>query len=237
MLSARSSRSPRELAAPLARALDPARTALVLSLAGAALAVAIGLATSTLVPLDFLEEGGPVETATVYLYVLAAACVLLARLPSLRRVDKAAIGIVLIAFAAREADLHVSLFEFSILKASFYHRHATPGQIVAALAILLPVVLSFLLLLRRHGGLWLAAPSRWRAPVVTVTTFVVLMLATKVFDRMPAVLVELRILDAMPAALRNVLLALEEVLEMALPLLAILAVVQGRLPARGSQDG
>jgi hypothetical protein len=68
-------------------------------------------------------------------------------------------------------------------------------------------------------------------PVVTVTTFVVLMAVSKVFDRLPAASVELGLLEAMPAGPRNVLLALEELLELALPLLAMLAVVQGRLRA------
>ena len=192
------------------------------------LAVLVGLGTPSLFPLALLEEGGFVETATLYLYVAAALGVALARLPMLRPFDKLAVGLLLLAFAAREADLHLALFEVSILKASFYHRHATPGQIVVALALLVPVALSFLLLLNRHGSLWLAPPARWRAPVVTIATFVALMVVTKVFDRLPAVLVELRFVQEMPVAARHVLLALEELLELALPLLAMLAVVQGR---------
>jgi len=125
----------------------------------------------------------------------------------------------------------------SILKASFYHRHATPSQIVVALAILVPVALALLLLLKRHGSLWLGAPSRWRAPVVTVATFVVLMAVTKVFDRLPAVLVDLRFLETVPPVARNVLLALEEVLELALPVLAMLAVLQGRQDRPVSRGG
>jgi hypothetical protein len=226
-----------ELLAPLARALANRRSAVFVGLVCASVAVVLGLGMSTFVPVDFMEEGGPVEVATAWLYLVAFAVVLLIRLPGLTGLDKAAICLLLLAFAAREADLHASLFEVSILKASFYRRHGTPGQIAVALCILLPVLFSFLLLLRRHGALWLAAPSRWRAPVVTLTTFVVLMLVAKVFDRMPAVIVELRILEAMPDRVRHVLLALEEVLELALPLLAILAIVQGRLPARLSRSG
>jgi hypothetical protein len=201
----------------------------VLSLACAVVAVLIGLATPSLIPIDFLEEGGPIETVTMYLYVAAAVLVALTRLPPLTPVDKVAICVLLLAFGAREADLHVALFDVSILKSSFYRRHATPGQIVVALAILLPVLLSLLLLLKRHAPRWLSSPARWRAPVVTVTTLVVLMVVSKVFDRLPAAGVELGLLEAMATAPRNVLLALEEILELALPLLAMLAVVQGRL--------
>jgi hypothetical protein len=214
----------------ISRGLADRRAALVLALAAAALAVVLGLATAGAGAERLLEEGGPVETATFYLYLAAVAVLAAVRLPSLPGLEKAAVSLLLVAFAAREADLHVSLFGTSILKASFYHRHATPGQIVLALAILVPVALSFVLLLRRHGPRWLSAPSRWPAPVVTVTTFLALMVISKSFDRLPAVLVELRVIDAMPTAVRSVLLALEEVLELALPLLAMVAVMQGRQP-------
>ena len=173
---------------------------------------------------------------TLYLFVAAALTVVLARLP-LPTLDKLAVGLLLLACAAREADLHVALFEVSILKASFYHRHAAPSQIAVALTILVPVALALLLLLKRHGSLWLGAPGRWRAPVVTVATFFALMVLTKVFDRLPALLVEMRIVEAMPAAARNVLLALEEVLELALPVLAMLAVLQGRQDRPVSRGG
>ncbi len=197
----------------------------------------LGLGMSSVVPADFMAEDGPVEAATAWLFLVAFATVLLTRLPALAALDKAAIGLLLLAFAAREADLHASLFQVSILKASFYLRHGTPGQIAVAVGILVPVLLSFLLLLRRHGARWFAAPSRWRAPIVTVATFAVLMLVAKAFDRLPAVIVDLGILDAVPERVRHVLLALEEVLELALPLLAILAVVQGRLRAFPARAG
>ena len=217
---------------PVARGLAHRLSAIFLVAAIVGVAVLLGASVSTLVPPDVLEEGGQVEAATIWFYLVASATVLLAAPPAMNRLDKAAIALLLLACAAREADLHVALFQVSILKSSFYLRHGTPGQIAVALCIVLPVLLSLLLLLRRHGALWLAAPSRWRAPVVTVMTFAVLMLVSKVFDRLPALMVEHRILEAVPPLTRNVLLALEEVLELALPLLAILAVVQGRLQAR-----
>jgi hypothetical protein len=70
-----------------------------------------------------------------------------------------------------------------------------------------------------------------------VITLVVLLLVAKVFDRLPAVLVDLRLIETMRPALRHVLLALEEVLEMAAPLLAMLAIAQGRALPRPSRTG
>lgn len=222
---------PRPSLASRLRVLGSRRAGLALILAFAAFAVLVGIVTPSLVPVDFLEEGGPVETLTMYLYVVAALAVAMTRLPSLTPLDKLAVFVLLLAFGAREADLHVALFDVSILKASFYRRQGTPGQIVLALAILLPVALSFLLLLKRHGSRWLSRPSRWQVQVVTVATFLVLMAVTKIFDRLPAASVELGLLEAMPAGPRHILLALEELLELALPLLAMLAVVQGRMEA------
>ena len=130
-------------AEPISRCVADRRCGIVLALASVGLAVLLGLVSTVGLPAGLLEEGGPVETATLYLYLAGA-------------------------------------------------------------------------------------PARWRAPAVTLLTFAVLMVLAKVFDRLPAALVELRVLETMPALLRTVLLALEEVLELGLPVLAMLAVVQGR---------
>jgi uncharacterized RDD family membrane protein YckC len=216
----------------LAQALPSSQASLYLSVAFIIAAIVVGLNTPGLFPLALLQEGGPIETGTVFLYVAAALCVLLVRLPLLSTPDRAAICIVLLAFAAREADLHSALFGVSILKARFYNHYATAGQIFAALAILLPIALSGLWLVKRHGFRWLMAPSRWQAPAVTLMTFLAVIIIAKGMDRLPDTLVALGVLAEVPSALGHAMQGIEEILEMELPLLAMLAMAQCRLQPR-----
>jgi hypothetical protein len=226
-----------ELLAPLARALANRRSAVFVGLVCASAAVVLGLGTSTFVPVDFMEEGGPVEVATAWLYLVAFAVVLLIRLPGLTGLDKAAICLLLLAFAAREADLHASLFEVSILKASFYRRHGTPGQIAvahvhpAAGAVFLPAAAQATRCSLARRAVELARPRGHADDLRRADAGGQGVRPHAGGDRRAADL------EAMPDRVRHVLLALEEVLELALPLLAILAIVQGRLPARLSRSG
>lgn len=202
-----------------------------LALAVAALAVATGLLVPDPVPLGFLEENGPVERGTVWVYIAAVLSVPLLRWRGMPVVDALAACVLLAAMAAREADLHTAMFGISILKSNFY-LHAPPGQIAAALSVLAPVVLSGAWLLVRHAQEWRKAPSRWRAPAATLAVLVATMVVAKVFDRTPDTLGQLQLRDQVPAAVIHVMLALEEILEFALPLFAMLAVWQCRFIAQ-----
>ncbi|HEY9237834.1 MAG TPA: hypothetical protein VIP10_03240, partial [Burkholderiaceae bacterium] len=110
-----------------------------LLLACAVAALLIGLLIPGAIDPSFLEEDGPVENATILLYLVAVVWLVLQRIPALSSGDKLALAILLLAFAAREADLHKAMFGISILKASFYSRVGSAGQIAAALGVLLPI--------------------------------------------------------------------------------------------------
>jgi hypothetical protein len=212
-------------ASPLPAWLGSARLPVYFAVAVALCAAVIGLATPGFIPAAFLEENGPVETATIYFYLAAAACVLLMRLPSASIADKAALGIVLLACAAREADLHKELFGISILKSRFFLQ-ATPWQMAVALSILLPIVAAVAFLIVRHRASWRVRPSRWTPAVTAAATFFALMVASKIFDRTP---------DSFPGMSTVFLFLLqseEEVLEMALPQVVLLATFQAAWLAR-----
>ncbi|TPG23449.1 phosphatase PAP2 family protein [Variovorax guangxiensis] len=191
----------------------------------------VGLNTPSMIRPAFLQEGGPVENSTIFLYLVSALCVLTLRPPAWSKRDVAAVCIVLLAFAAREADLHIALFGISILKARFYNSIGTPWQIAGALAVLAPIVLSLLWLALRSQRVWRAALSRrrWRAPARTVMAFMLAIVLAKSLDRMPEILHDTGLLREMPTALRYVLLSLEEILELSLPVLATVALLQLRL--------
>lgn len=194
-----------------------------------ALAVVVGLLIPAWLSPDLLTEEGLVERSTLWVYGLAVACALLVRWPAMPRRDMAATGLLLLAMAAREADLHKALFGTSILKSRFYLDATELLPVLTALALLLPIVLAGVWLLVRHGRRWLRAPARWSAPMVSVTVLVGAMVFAKVMDRSPVTLDQFGLLQHTPQALLYVMLALEEILEFALPLFAIVAMLQCRL--------
>jgi membrane-associated phospholipid phosphatase len=218
----------------LSRRLADGRIALWLALGCAAIAVAVGLCTPDFLPLSFLQEDGPVERSTIAVYLAAAALVLAVRVPGLARIDKAAMCIVLLALAAREADLHSAVYGMSILKARFYNQFASASQIAGALAMLAPIALSVAWLLRRYVSVPWASPARrkWWPATMTALTFVAVIVVAKCLDRLPATLLDFGLVDQVPLIARTLFLSLEEILELALPLLAILALAQARLGRR-----
>lgn len=199
-----------------------------------ALAVLIGLAIPSHISPSFIEEGGPVEAGTIVLYVAAALAVALIRLPALSRLDKLCVAIVLLAFAAREADLHVALFGISILKARFYSTLASPGQIAVALLLLVPIAASFAWLTVRHGRQFLRSPSRWPASITTLAVFIFALILAKSMDRLPSMLRAANVLEDVSERVLRVMAGVEEVMEFSLPVLVLLAVVQGLWSPRAS---
>ena len=219
----------------LTRVLSSQQLGPWLVVAFALVATWVGLNTPSMVRPAFLQEGGPVENSTIFLYLVSALCVLTLRPPAWSKRDVAAVCVVLLAFAAREADLHIALFGISILKARFYNSIGTPWQIAGALAVLAPLALSLAWLALRSQRVWRAALSRrrWRAAARTLLAFVLAIVLAKSFDRMPEILHDTGLLREMPTALRYVLLSLEEILELSLPVLATVALLQlrwGRYP-------
>jgi hypothetical protein len=209
-------------------AMDP-RIGLVLALLAVAAAIAVGLSIPRWIPLHVIEENGLIERATLWAYLTSILGLLLLRWETVPWPDVLAACLLLLAMAAREADLHAALYGISILKARFY-RDAPLHQILGALAVLAPVLLSGLWLLRRHAGHWRQRPQRWSAGATTLALMVVAMVVAKTFDRVPATAAEMG--HALPAAARYTMQSLEEILELCLPLFALLAMVQARWEAR-----
>ncbi len=209
-------------------------SAVAIALAVAALAVVVGLLVPQQVPLQFLQEDGPVERGTVWFYLAAVASVVLLRWRGMPVADMLAACVLLLAMAAREADLHTAMFGISILKSRFYI-DAPIGQILAALAVLLPIVLSAVWLAARHARQWLQSPARWSPPAATLAVLVASMVVAKVFDRTPDTLTQLQLQAWLTPSVRHVMLALEEILEFALPLFAMLAMLQARWQAPRGQ--
>ena len=197
-----------------------ALTAVVLSLINFVL-----LPSSTVIAL--MQENGPIETATVIAYYLALAICWLFGRQSMRRTTMLAVSIVLLAGAARELDLHKAMFGVSILSTNFY-AGADALQIAGALLVLAPVLVSLLYLVLRYGRRFVAE-LKCRQPVaVTIATILVILPFAKILDRSLSILAE-SVGYIAPAALVALTQSLEEPVELLLPLLVCIAVMQEQL--------
>lgn len=180
------------------------------------------------------SEAGPFEQMSVVLWVVLGIMLLL-HTPHTRRV--LALAALSLFFAAREADLHKAFTVMSIEKIKFYLSPDVPvmqkliGGLVFLSAIALIIYLARLCwqFFFRQGGL--------RLPVGQVLALPVLMLpVSKVLDRFSNVLRETFGI-VLPASVGQFIAAFEEGMEMALPVLFIVALLLYQAEIRGAQRG
>lgn len=162
---------------------------------------------------SMLEENGPIENGTIQLYLLAVLCFLLVRVEAMSQWDRAAVCVVLLGLAAREAHWLLAHLE-------------APADLLrgpAALVAFAPVAVAGAWLARRAWSQRRALPAwaRRRPEAMTLMTFAAVVGAALVLDQLPA----------SPAAAQSahLMLSFEEVLELCLPVLALLAALQARL--------
>lgn len=191
--------------------------------------IILGLVAATvLLPTHVLQfvlsEAGPVEKSAIPAWLLLGFAILILVRPATRA---SIAGAILCAFAAaREADLHVALTDYSVLKVGFYIRseHALEHQIIAGILVIVliasGVVLARALIqqVQRSRG----EVADWQAGAVFV---LLVLIATKMFDRAPAVIEESPLGYALRPRAFTMFLALEEVFESLLPLFIIGVVI------------
>ena len=183
------------------------------------LALLLWLALPAQTVLALMAEEGPVESATVLAYVLAIVAIWLLRASTWP--TRLASSMVLLMFAAREMDLHKSLFGISMLKSRFYLSAPLLPRL-AALAILLPLAFALVYLVWKHARpLWQALRQR-QALAITMACFMTALFASKAIDRSLNIVFEM-FNYASPLWLQALQLAFEETLELLLPVLAVVA--------------
>lgn len=176
---------------------------------------------------EVTRENGPVELATALIYFAAGAGVWALRRPGDSWRSVAALSVVLIAFGAREMDWHKVWTGLSVLKISFYLGPAPlPHKLLGGLAVLAAGTALVCLLARHAGAAWRGLQRR--DPVAATTAcFVLVLVVSKVLDRSVNVLAE----DFQVVTSQDVhalVSSLEEILELGLPLLAVLGGLQHR---------
>lgn len=184
--------------------------------------------------LALLAEDAPVEQLTALLYLVLAPVVWLMRRPDDQGRVLLAMSVAFLAFGARELDLHHAWEGVNVLRVSFYLREAPLHQklIAGPMVVGIGIALAYLFL-RFSIPVWRAL--RRREPVaVSIACFLITMAISKVLDRWVNILTE----DFGIHVAANVgylSSALEEILELSLPMIAALGLAQHRMGSPATQ--
>ena len=210
------------------------RRALTHPYAAAALVLALfvcSLSLMLLLPLDTFrqltsEEGFFEQGSWIGYLVAGVACLLLVRRePRLYGPS----AIVIFAMCARELDWHRRFTTDSLLKSRYYLKVQAPlveKLLAGAVVLALTAVVVYLLVRYRRP---FVAALRLRVPVaMTLATAALLLLFTKIADRLPGILKE-DYAARLPDWAARLDMVLEEPMEFAVPLLFLLAIAQARL--------
>ncbi|MES2959677.1 MAG: hypothetical protein V4792_15915 [Pseudomonadota bacterium] len=222
-----------------ARAAGPDWPALMIVAFTALFALAVWSAMPTEALMRVMAEDGPVETTTAALFFVLALGMYWLRPQGDDRCTWLAMAILCAACGAREMDWHKAWTGKSVLKLSFYLESAPMGQKLLALAVLALVALCVVYLALRHGRrLW--RNLLLREPVaVTVATLLVATAITKILDRSINLLAnDYGVVTAPP--IWALVSALEESIELSLPLMVVLGLwqsLQARSRAAGGPAG
>lgn len=172
-----------------------------------------------------IVEGGPIERPTEWFYFAAAALAWVWRRPGDAWRTTLAISLVMLAFGAREMDLHKHWTGTTMLRASFYYSDAPLEHRLWSLAVVTVVAWAMGSLVWRHARAVWSGVRRADTVCTSVAIFMATLVFTKALDRSINVLAE----DfgvMVPAVTGGLISAWEEIGELSLPLVALLALWQ-----------
>lgn len=201
---------------------------MLLVLVGVAAGAAASLAWPPQRVIELMGEEGPVERLTAIGFFLLAPLVWLLRRRGDPGATLAALAAVFIAFGAREMDWHKVWTGTSVLRVSYYTGPAPMQHKLIALAVLAVVVLALGRLVLRHARPTWQALRRGEPVAVPVAVFIATIVLAKGLDRSYSILTE----DfgwPLTIGVQAAIVAVEECLELALILIALLGLWQNRM--------
>lgn len=206
---------------------------LVFSIPAAAAMLALGLWLALPAPTvtAMMFEAGWVETVTLFAYAAAIVAVGLTLLIRGDRFARAAILLLLVALGAREMDLHMALTGTSVLRVSYYLRGAFSPEKGLALAAVALVLACVGYLLRHYAALFWRGVRTGHPIAWALLAFLAALAVAKVLDRCVTILRNDFGVAVTPSAAALVL-AMEEMLELSLPVLVVFAAVHYLRAAR-----
>lgn len=189
----------------------------------------VALAEWLLLPLEvvagLVAENGLVEQGTVLLYVAAAVALWWHRAAIGSARTAAALCVTMLAFAARELDFHLRWTDKSVLKVSFYYGPAPLGAKLVSLVALAIVAAAAVHLLRTFAASFAGLLRARRPAAVSALIFAAAMVVSKMFDRSMSIARD-DLGFAPPRELFVLVQAIEETMELTLPLLVLLGLWQ-----------
>ncbi len=199
--------------------------AVVFPLLATFLALGLWITLSPADTMHVLREGGPIEGLTEKMYFfLAIALWFSPRKPDEWRVTLA-LTVLLVAAGAREMDLHKALTGYSVLKVSFYlQNHPLLTKLVAFVCVASTAAAAIYVLRNRMRSLW-QGMRRGEPMACSIAVLVITLVITKLMDRSISVLGQDFGLHASASTVALVS-ALEETVEMSLPMIASWARLQ-----------
>lgn len=172
-----------------------------------------------------MAEGGAIEVWTLYAYGLATVAVCLTLRLAADKVAAGAILLVLVFLGAREMDLHMSLTGTSILRLSYYLKGPFSGEKAAALGAVMAFLACMGYLWRRNRASFWPNLRSGEPLALSAAAFFLTAIGAKILDRLVSVLKQDFGVEVSAAA-ATLVLAIEETLELALPLIALMAAVR-----------
>lgn len=177
----------------------------------------------------WVGEHGPIESASAFCYLVAAACLLGWRLGERRFV--AASCLILLACAARELDFHTAFTPSSVTKLSYYldGSASLTGRIGAA-AVVVACLAGVGLYIARYLPTLVAALKAGQTHAHSVLVAALLVPTAVILDGLHRTLADLRV--PLDLETKKTIGVFEEVLELGIPLAVLLGIVQYRAATR-----
>ena len=178
---------------------------------------------------ELMWENGPIENATVIWYGGALIAVWLIAHPDFDRTSAAATSIILFACIAREISLRRRLLSAAGYDddPAVFDMTAWPNLLACVVVIMLLLAAAWLLW--RYGRTARNEVQRGRPYALTLEAAFLCLVASQLMERVQKMDIQLGL--SMSARARATALSLEEVLEMLLPVLIVIAAVQVGLRA------
>jgi len=201
-----------------------------------ACALLMSLASSLLLPREaawaFREEGGPLEMATLVLYLLASAALLVMALRGEWRGGYAG-SIVILLLVLRELDVHRRFTGLSVTGTKFWVSPdpslSVKGAALLATAFGLGMVAVFL---RGRIGAFVRGVRRGDPPCISILGGILIVPFSLILDQIPRPLKKAGLWS------EDLFLALsisEETFELAIPVLFLVAILQWRAARKGGE--
>lgn len=138
--------------------------------------------------IELVSEGNIVETLTLYLYGIAVLCFCILPVPDLKKSVRFAVIVILLYMMAREADLHKSIAQMSMLKLRFWSGSLPWVAKLSAILILLPIASACLYLTVTCWRSLRDAIRGRRNYAISAGMFILLIIITNIIDRSVSVI-------------------------------------------------